>query len=203
LPTRQIEVYNNSYFYTPEWQDCITEHDLDNRRPILRPDSYTDLAPLTELQGNLIYTYYSADSYNYWQYFPETKQYIRYQEVDDTRDDKLESYALLLDAATATTVHASNVVVLLAPHTFANTFHEEDEVYHIDLTGSGEAYVFRDGLGVVALWHRTSKDQPLQLTNPDGTIIQLRPGITFYEVIGSQSFVDQGEGEWNFHHATP
>jgi hypothetical protein len=203
LPTRQIEVYNNSYFYTPEWQDCITENDLDNTRPILRPDFYTDLAPLTELQGNLIHTYYSADSYNYWQYFPETKQYIRYQEVDDMRDDKPESYALLLDAATATTVHASNVVVLLAPHTFANTFDEEDEVYHIDLTGSGEAYVFRDGLGVVALWHRTSKDQPLQLANPNGTIIQLRPGITFYEVIGSRSYVDQGEGEWNFHHDTP
>jgi hypothetical protein len=203
LPTRHIEVYNNSYFYTPEWNDCITEKDLNNTPPMLRAGFYSDLPPQTELQGNLIRTYYSVYSYNYWQYFPETKQYIRYQEVDDTLNGKPEKYELLLDAATSTTVHASNVVVLFAPHTFANTFDAEDEVYHIDLTGSGEAYVFRDGIGVVARWHRSSQDQPLQLATPYGTIIYLRPGITFYEVVGSQSYVDQGEGEWNFHHDTP
>jgi hypothetical protein len=41
------------------------------------------------------------------------------------------------------------------------------------------------------------------LTTPLGEPIALRPGITFYEVIGENSFVDQGDGQWNFHHATP
>jgi len=31
----------------------------------------------------------------------------------------------------------------------------------------------------------------------------MRPGITFYEVIGTQSYVDQDAGEWHFHHDTP
>ena len=203
LPTRQIEDYNNSYFYTPEWQDCITENDLNNTRPMLRSPMYSDLLPLTELQGNLVYTYYSAYSYNYWQYFPEIKQYIRYQEVDDTLNGDPERYELLLDAATSVSVHASNVVVILAPHTFANTFDQEDEVYHIDLTGSGEAYVFRDGMAVVARWQRVSTDQPLTLTAANGSLLYMRPGITFFEVIGSQSYVAQGDGEWNFHHDTP
>jgi hypothetical protein len=94
-------------------------------------------------------------------------------------------------------------VFLLASYTFSNTFDEEDEVYKVDLTGSGEAYVFRDGLGIVARWHRTNQDQPLLLTAVNGTILNLRPGITFYEVLGSESYVDQDTGEWHFHHATP
>jgi len=203
LPSRHIEVYNNSYFYTPDWETCIERDGLNNNRPILRSALYNDQTPLAELQGNLIYTYYSEDSYNYWQYVPESKQYVRSQEVDDIRNGKPEKYQPLVDAITATAVHASNVVVIFATHTFANTFDEEDEVYHIDLTGSGEAYVFRDGLGIIARWQRTSTDQPLVLTAANGGLIYMRPGITFYEVIGAQSYVDQDAGEWHFHHNTP
>ncbi len=203
LPSRHIEVYNNSYFYTPEWDSCMERDGLNNNRPVIRSGFFNELIPNSELQGTLIYTYYSTDSYNYWQYVPETQQYVRYQEVDDTRNDKPEKYEPLIDAMTSTAVHASNVVVLLATHTFANTFDEEDEVYHIDLTGSGEAYVFRDGVGIIARWHRTNKEQPLVLTGENGALIYMHPGITFYEVIGAQSYVDQDAGEWHFHHDTP
>jgi hypothetical protein len=203
MPTRQIEVYNNSYFYTPEWEDCVARNNLNNNRPVLRSSFYNEMTPLSELQANQIFTYYSEYSYNYWSYVPETQQYARYQETADTHDGKAEKYEPLMDAATATAVHASNIVVLLAPHAFANTFDEEDEVYQIDLTGSGEAYMFRDGVGIVASWHRTNKDQPLLITAANGTLIYMRPGITFYEVIGARSYVDQDAGEWHFHHDTP
>jgi hypothetical protein len=109
----------------------------------------------------------------------------------------------LLDAVTGQQVHASNVVFLLAHHAFSNTFDEEDEVYQIDLTDSGEAYVFRDGIGILARWTRTKLDQPLLLITLGGAPIYLRPGITFYEVLGAASYVDQDAGEWHFHHATP
>jgi hypothetical protein len=100
-------------------------------------------------------------------------------------------------------VHASNIVFLLAHHTFSNTFDEEDEVYQIDLTDTGEAYVFRDGVGIMARWSRSNIDQPLLLTTLGGSPIYLRPGVTFYEVLGAASYVDQDAGEWHFHHATP
>ena len=67
----------------------------------------------------------------------------------------------------------------MAYHTFANTFQEEDEVYHIDLTGSGEAYVFRDGVAIVAKWYRANTNQPLLLTTPSGRSITLKPGHYF------------------------
>ena len=63
------------------------------------------------------------------------------------RNGKPEEYMPLTDNVTGDQVHASNVVMLYAVHTFANTYDQEDEVYHIDLTGSGDAYVFRDGVG--------------------------------------------------------
>jgi hypothetical protein len=203
MSTRQIEVYNNSYFYTPEWDGCVARNNLNNNRPMLRSGFFNDLTPLAELQGNKIFTYYSEYSYNYWSYVPETQQYVRYQETADTHNDKPEKYEPLIDAMTATEVHASNVVVLFAPHAFANTFDEEDEVYQIDLTGSGEAYMFRDGVGIVARWHRTNQDQPLLITAANGALIYMRPGITFYQVIGARSYVDQDAGEWHFHHDTP
>ncbi len=204
LPERKIEVYNNSYFNTIKWQDCIAKKGLKNDRPTIRSGFFNDSAPPpSDLVGNKIYTTYSDYSYNYWDYDPSTQQYMRYQEVDDKHGGKPETYAPLTDRVTGGVVHASNVIVIMAYHTFANTFQEEDEVYHIDLTGSGEAYVFRDGVGIVAKWYRTNKDQPLLLTTTSGAPIYMRPGITFYEVLGTSSYVSQGDGEWYFQHATP
>jgi hypothetical protein len=203
MTSRHIEVYNNSYFRMPLWEDCVLEDGLENKRQAIRNGFFSESVPSSELLGLQMYTYYSADSYNYWVYDPPTKQYVRYQETADIRNDKPEKYDPLIDQMTGNQVHASNVVFLMAYHTFSNTFDEEDEVYQIDLTGSGEAYVFRDGVGIVARWIRTNKDQPLLLTTLNGTPIYFRPGITFYEVLGTASYVDQDTGEWHFHHATP
>ena len=203
MPTRHIEVYNNSYFNTILWKDCVIKNGLDNRRQNFRSELFSEEVPSADLLGLQMFTYYSTDSYNYWIYQPDTGQYVRFQETDDTRNGKPEKYAALMDQVTGEQVHASNVVFLMAYHTFANTFDEEDEVYKIDLTGSGEAYVFRDGVGIPARWVRTNKDQPLVLTYPNNLPIALRPGITFFEVLGSESYVDQDAGEWHFHHATP
>ena len=203
MTSRHIEVYNNSYFKMNLWEACVLKKGLDNQRQAIRNGFFSEETPSSDLLGIQMFTYYSADSYNKWLYDPETKQYIRYQEVDDTRNDKPEKYNVLVDQVTGESVHASNVVFLMAYHTFSNTFDQEDEVYQIDLTGSGEAYVFRDGIGIPAFWIRTNKDQPLLLTTLNGSPIYFRPGITFYEVLGTASYVDQDAGEWHFHHATP
>lgn len=205
LESREIEVYNNSYFNTLLWGPCVEKYKLPSDPPSYRTDLFnSSYVPNPNLAGDLIYTYYSVDDYNYWQYAPETGEYARYQETSDTRDNKPESFAPLVDRMTETQVHAANVVLIFAYHTFANPFDEDDEVYHIDMTGSGEAYVFRDGVGMVARWSRPYVNQPLSLIDAaTGAAIYLKPGITFYEVIGTNSYVDQDAGEWHFHHTTP
>jgi hypothetical protein len=204
LPERinTVEEYNNSYFNTVLWKDCVTNNGLENNRPYIRNGFYSDSAPAGDLPGTKITTYYSVDSYNYWEYNADSRLYYRYQEINDARDG-VEEYAPLVDRVTGAQVNASNVIVLFATHTFSNAYDQEDEVFQIDLTGSGEAYVFRDGVGVLAKWYRTNWDQPLLLTTLGGSLIYMRPGITFYEVIGSRSYVDQGDGEWSFRHDWP
>ena len=204
LDSRKIEVYNNSYFNTIAWQDCIARDGLTNDAPSFRGGMFNQL-PLftTSLPGTEMYGYYSEDDYHHWSYLPETGEYVRYQETDDIRNGKAEKYAPLVDRVNAIAVHAANVVYLFAYHTFANSYQAEDEVYHIDLNGSGEAYVFRDGVGIVAHWSRPFANQPLTLIDANGGQIYLKPGITFYEVIGTNSYVDQGDGVWTFRHSTP
>ena len=203
MPNRNIEVYNNSYFNTILWEECVVQDGLENQRPTIRNGFFSDSILQSDLLGTQMFTYYSVDSYNYWVYEPEIQKYVRYQEVDDTRDGKPEKYDLMMDAVTDQPVQASNIVYILAPHTFANSFDSDDEVYQIDLTGSGEAYVFRDGIGILARWYRLNRDQPLLLAGMNGAPLYLRPGITFYEVLGARSYVDQDAGEWHFHHETP
>ncbi|MFT3893705.1 MAG: DUF3048 domain-containing protein [Anaerolineales bacterium] len=138
----KMEDYNNEYFNTIAWADCIARNNLDNTRPLLQGQIFSDTHPQAQLLGTQIFTYYSVDSYNYWLYRPETQQYVRYQERDDTRNNKDESYDVLMDNVTATAVHASNVVVLFAYHTFANGYDADDEVYHINLINWGKPMSF-------------------------------------------------------------
>ena len=202
-PNRDVEAYNNSYFNMLRWDECVTKNGLENDQQMIRIGFFSESVLGSQLRGTRMYTSYSADSYNYWDYEPETKQYIRYQELSDNRNGKPESYKVLTDFVTGEAVHAANIVFLLVHHNFSNTFDEEDEVYQIDMVDSGEAYVFRDGVGIPARWIRTNQDQPLLLTTLNGAPIYFRPGITFYEVLGNASYVDQDAGEWHFHHATP
>src|SRR5215213_10357000 len=190
-PDRDVEAYNNSYFNTLLWDDCVIKDGLENDRQSIRNGFFSESIPVSGVQGTQLFTYYSVDSYNNWRYDPETKQYMRYQENADIRNDKPQSYNPLIDSMTGEIVHAANVVFVLVHHNFSNTFDEEDEVYQIDLTDMGEAYVFRDGVGIPARWIRTNKDQTLLLTTLNGAPIYLRPGITFYEVLGAASYVDQ------------
>ncbi|NTW13100.1 MAG: DUF3048 domain-containing protein [Anaerolineales bacterium] len=203
MSARNIEDYNNNYFNTVLWGECVTKNDLPNDRPYLRGNFGSDVPQLGGIEGIRVFTYYSEYSYSEWEYMPGTGEYLRFQETGDTLNGREERYAPLMDNVTGLQVHAANVVVLFGYHEFANPYQEDDEVYHIDLTGSGEAYVFRDGIGYPAKWNRLFKDQPLVLTTPAGIPIPLRPGITFYEVIGSNSYASQGDGEWFFHHTTP
>jgi hypothetical protein len=203
MSSRDIEAYNNNYFNTVAWADCVAKHKLPNKKPFFR-SNFSDVVPAVgNAAAQRVFTDFSEYSYHYWEYDPDRGVYLRFQETNDTHEGKLEVYTPLMDNVTGEQVNASNVIVLFAYHTFANPFNEDDEVYQIDLTGTGEAYVFRDGIGIPAIWNRLTVDQPLILTTNYGEQIPLKPGITFYEVIGTESYASQGDGEWFFHHETP
>jgi hypothetical protein len=197
------ESYNNVFFDTTRFKDCINRLGVDNTRPYLRSGFFSEQPQESVLRFNRIYTHYSVDDYNYWEYDPASRKYFRYQEVTDTRNGKPPAYELLMDAQTNLPVTADTVVVLFVPHTFANQNEAHDEVYHIDLLNKGQAYVFRDGLAYPALWYRAALDQPILLTDLNDLPIYLKPGRTFYQVIGMSSTYSQSGTDWYFNFKTP
>lgn len=195
--------YNNIFFNTTRFASCVAKEGLDNSRRPLRSGFFSDQAPAGALVVDRVYTQYSVYSYNYWEYDAATHKYFRFQEANDMIKNQPAAYAPLSDALTGLPVTADNVVVLFVPHTFVNENQAQDEVYHIDLIDSGQAFVFRDGFAFPALWYRTDVDQPLLITTVLGTPIYLKPGRTFYEVLGETSTYSQSGNGWLFSFRTP
>jgi Protein of unknown function (DUF3048) N-terminal domain/Protein of unknown function (DUF3048) C-terminal domain len=200
-----------TYFNTANFNQCLLRKGADNTPQTLRNGFFSAALSPGGFAVNRIYTHYSICDYNYWEYNPATGRYVRFQEISpnqkpqhmDDCSDKPETYAPLMDAMTQKQVATDNVVELFVSHTFANLNEQQDEIYHINLIDSGNAFVFRDGLGYPARWMRTDIDQPLLITTPSGAPIYFKPGNTFYEVIGDTS-TDWSDGpNWHFDFHTP
>ncbi len=61
---------------------------------------------------------------------------------------------------------------------------------HLTLTGSGRAYVFRDGRMVVGRWERESLKDVTRFVAKDGTEIALRPGRTWIELLPGTAAIE-------------
>ncbi len=195
--------YNNQFFNSTKWAACAAKKGVDNSPQSISGGFFTEDVPESALAVSRIFSSYSVYSYNYWEYDPATHKYFRYQEANDIDKGKPEAYAPLSDAQTGLPVTAENVVVLFVPHIFANTYNAHDQVFNIDLLDYGNAYVFRDGVAIPAVWHRTYADQPILLTTLGGDPIYMRPGQTFYQVMGVNSTYTQDGTNWHFVFQTP
>ncbi|MBI5945263.1 MAG: DUF3048 domain-containing protein [Chloroflexi bacterium] len=195
--------YNNQFFNSTKWADCAEKKGVDNSPQALSGGFFAEDVPESTQKASRIFSYYSEYNYNFWEYDPATHQYFRYQESQDMVNGKAEAYALLSDAQTGLPVTAANVVTLFVPHIYANTFNAHDQVFNIDLIDFGNAYVFRDGSAIPAMWQRVHEDQPLLLTTLEGEPIYLRPGRTAFQVLGVNSTHTQSGEDWRFVFQTP
>jgi hypothetical protein len=200
-----------TYFDSTRFGDCQAGKSPLNARQPLRSGFFSAPPPQDAVTVDRIFTHYSSCDYNYWKYEPQTGRYVRFQETSPDKSpqhlndcsDKPETYAPLIDALTSQQVTADNVIEIYVSHTFASQNEQDDEIYHINLVDSGKAFVFRDGLGIPARWMRTDIDQPLLISTPSGAPIYLKPGRTFFQVIGETS-ADWSDGaDWHFDFHTP
>jgi hypothetical protein len=204
-------LHYETYFDSTRFSGCPSAENADNSRQALRGGFFNLVAPVEGAEVDRIFTHYSRCDYNYWKYDPATMRYLRYQEISpnqapqhiDDCSDTPETYAPLVDALVDQQVTADNIVVIFVSHTFANEGEQQDEIYHINLVDSGKAFVFRDGLGLPARWMRTDIDQPLLITTEAGAPVYLRPGRTFFEVIGETSTAWSDGLDWHFDFQTP
>lgn len=190
------------YFDTTKFSNCLAKKGADNSYQSLRSSFFSGQAPITGTPVKRIYTRYSDNDYDYWDYDSTSGRYLRYQQPNDL-GDPVETYVPLTDNLTNQQVAADNVITLFVPYTFANLNEQQDEVYHVNLIDSGNAFVFRNGMAVPARWFRTDINEPLLITNLDGTPIYLKPGQTFFQVIGESSILSQNSTDWHFEFHTP
>jgi hypothetical protein len=177
----------------------------NNSRQNLRASLFASmLYPMTYPEINRIYTHYSKFSYNYWEYDPSLQVYKRFSDLSDAISlGQGEIYTPHIDNLTGAQLTADNVIVLVVPHTFHNEFDREDQVFDITLTGSGDAYLFREGRMIKATWVRDEIDQPIQLVDAQGNPVPMKAGVTFYQVINPESSVEQSENNMAFYFFIP
>jgi hypothetical protein len=73
----------------------------------------------------------------------------------------------------------------------------------MDIWGRGPAYVFRDGAVYQATWERENRDSPLKLDDYSGAPFPLKPGKTFFQVVGETSKAWQFGDRWRFEFQIP
>ncbi|HNB51168.1 MAG TPA: DUF3048 domain-containing protein, partial [Anaerolineales bacterium] len=195
--------YNNLYANTKTLGDYVVSRGGDNNKYDLSGMRFQSLIPWGGDLGLDLYIRYSRLDYHHWQYNAGTGLYERYQETADNNGEG-ESYALMYDGLTGNPVTAANIVVLMAPHReYLNSI--DTEIVQIDLTGSGNAYIFRDGRTYPAIWMRPAVDKPLVLyrSEESSSAFPLKPGNTFFQIISTGSDLIQDSSSWRFVFATP
>ena len=95
-------------------------------------------------------------------------------------------------------ISAANVVILYTPYQIY-VKNETTEVYKILLSGSGPAYLVRDGQIYQLTWQRNSATDLVTLYDANGNLFPLKPGITWYEVLHTASELTQPAVDaWRF-----
>ncbi len=193
-----IPGYNNLFGNTDAMSNLIVERGIDNSRPDLESNYFYSVGIRSKLIGERIYTYYSFQSYNRWDYDETTERYLRFQ----GNSYESESYLQLFDRSTEQPIGADNVVYLLVPHEF-HYKSSDSEIFDINLSGTGDGFVFRDGLAYKVRWQRTASEKPISIQTISGSSFPLKPGTTFFEIINTTSNVRNNQGDWIFEFQRP
>jgi methyl coenzyme M reductase subunit D len=191
--------YNHLIVNTADLSTYITAQGVENGRQNLDGMFFQLAAPAGGESGKQMIVRYSASIYNRWDYDLTTGKYLRFSDTVDDYNVNNEQYAQLTDRLTNQPIASDNVVVLFVTHEYYNV---NPEVIDIQFLGSGAAYAFRDSQSYLINWQRNS-DGIVTLTNPDGSLFPLKPGTTWFEVVGLNSTIQQTDLGWRFTHRMP
>jgi hypothetical protein len=199
---REIKSWNNMFANTKAIQPIINNRPVDNVRQDLSGMRFEEAVPSGGIPGEKIDVYYSVMMYNLWVYDQNSGRYLRF---DDAHEDNLsrgKEYQPLMDKLTNAVIAADNVAVIFVPHYFYLKS-SDTEIIQIDLLGSGEAILFRNGMAYPALWERPENSGVLTLKNPDGELLPFKPGVTFFIVMTPTTEIAHDSAEWFFEFGFP
>lgn len=177
----------------------FTETGIDNSRQNLDGLAFNPIPPEDGEEAETVTLRYTAKVYGQWQYDASAGNYIRYQDAE-TDFGEGEVYEVLVDKVNEEPITADNIIVVLVDQSY---FLVSPEMLEYDLMGFGDAYLFRDGMVYEVNWARTTGTELLAVTYDDGSRIPLRPGTTWYQIMGTNAGIESEDGSWRFTYALP
>jgi hypothetical protein len=192
--------YNHLVTNTADLSQYISDQGLSNSAQNLDGLRFDSQPPAGGEVANQIYARFGPQVYHRWDYDAASRRYLRFQ---DTRDDLGvgEDYAPLTDQLTDDQIAADNVVVLLVPHEY---FSRDPEIIEINMAGSGTAFAFREGRQYEIRWSVPNPSALFNLSLADGSPYALKPGNTWFVIIGTSSQQTQpAANAWRFDFRIP
>ena len=114
--------------------------------------------------------------------YPETGYGVEYQYDRSTNTYlRFNGGRPHTDANTEKQLAPTNIVLVRAAH---SSIRGGSGVLDVNVTGSGEATVFRDGQVIEGTWERADVADPLVLKDTDDREIELTAGQTWVEIVG-------------------
>jgi len=168
---------------TSAFTDYIETKGLINRRPDLDGMLFDSNPPSNGLPAEFLHIYYSWNDQVGWTYDIERGVYLRSQDPADGTGDLYP----MPDALTEEQLAFENVVILFAKHIFHNPTTIKIEMWDAD----GRRAVFlRDGQMYEGAFTAVDTDSPLRFETTDGELYRLKPGSTWFQVVGLGSTLE-------------
>jgi len=168
--------------------------DVSNDRQNLDGLLFDPDLPLDGQPAANILVYFSQGSYHKWIYDPFLGQYFRFEDAAVAVRGE-ETFIQTTDRLNGQFIAADNVVVLLADYSYYSV---DPEIVQIDFNRGSQAYVYREGHAYLANWNRLSNSGNISLYNEDGSAFPLKPGKTWFIVVGSRSEIQEENPDWIF-----
>lgn len=185
---------------TRQMNDYLKFRGIDNTRQALDGMLFQMQAPAGGTPLASFNVRYSAAIYNRWDYQASTQTYARFVDQENDFNGNREIYTPLLDKATGKQINAENVVMLFLPHRY---YSRTPEMIDMTFTGTGRAFIARDGMIYRVNWKRATASDLVSLTTEDGKPFPFKPGRTWFEVVSEGTGVERGAAAYRFLFSLP
>ena len=214
---RESDDTNSLYSGTPALHQILIEKGLDTRQPF-RGVAYFSQPSSGGVPVNTARVEFSGEAFVEWRYTPLTGLYERWTDAapppaTDTAGTPIVQapiIALASDGLNNRSLTAANVVVLFVNHVVDFTIPEDFDTggltghfsTEVQLWSTGPAWLLRDGQAYKLTWVRLDKSM-VGLVDSANTIVPLKPGNTWHEIVGltSESLTDGTS--WLVRHKSP